>query len=148
MKWGSFMTATINLLSETDEHFVLGEILRPLLTNAMGSSIEVFDTTGPADAGPPPHQHPWEEIYVVISGELQVMVGDGSPIVIGPGSAAHVPANTVHSYRNATECHFLTIASKGRAAEFFAEAATLEMNPPNLPEVIRVANNHGIDVAL
>ena len=142
------MTATISTLSEADEHFVLGETLRPLLTNAMGSSIEVFDTTGPADAGPPPHRHPWEEIYVVVSGELQVTVGDGAPVIIRPGSAVHVPADTVHTYRNVTECHFLTITSKGQAAEFFAEAATLEMDPPNLPGIIRVGNEHGIDIVL
>jgi len=45
-----------------------GETLRPLLTHAMGSAVEVFDTSGPAEAGPPPHRHPWEEIYVVLSG--------------------------------------------------------------------------------
>ncbi|MGQ0632071.1 MAG: cupin domain-containing protein [Sporichthyaceae bacterium] len=142
------MSATITSRAEVDEHFVLGETLRPLLTHAMGSSIEVFDTTGPADAGPPPHQHPWEEIYVVISGELQVTVAGAAPVVLGPGSAAHVPANTVHSYRNVTECHFLTITSHGRAAEFFAEVATVEMNPPDLPGIIGVANSHGIAFAL
>jgi quercetin dioxygenase-like cupin family protein len=142
------MTATINTLDEADEHFVFGETLRPLLTNAMGSSIEVFDTRGPADAGPPPHQHPWEEIYVVISGELQVTIGEGSPVVVGPGSAAHVPADTVHTYRSLTECHFLTLTTKGQISKFFAEAGALEMNPPNIPEIISVANRYGIEVAI
>jgi len=142
------MTATINTLEEADEHFVFGETLRPLLTNAMGSSIEVFDTRGPADGGPPPHQHPWEEIYVVISGELQVTIGEGSPVVVGPGGAAHVPADTVHTYRSLTECHFLTITTKGQISKFFAEAGALEMNPPNLPEIISVANRYGIEVAI
>ena len=49
------MAGTINTLEATDNHLVLGESLRPLLTNAMGSSIEVFDTSGPAGGGPPPH---------------------------------------------------------------------------------------------
>jgi len=142
------MTATINTLDEADEHFVFGETLRPLLTNAMGSSIEVFDTRGPADAGPPPHQHPWEEIYVVISGELQVTIGEGSPVVVGSGSAAHVPADTVHTYRSLTECHFLTLTTKGQISKFFAEAGALEMNPPNIPEIISVANRYGIEVAI
>lgn len=141
------MSATISTPSEADEHFVLGETLRPLLTHAMGSCVEVFDTTGPADAGPPPHHHPWEEIYVVLSGELEVTIGGGAPVVVGTGSAAHVPAGTVHSYRNVTDCHFLTITSKGQAAEFFAEAATVEMNPPDLPALIGVADSHGISFA-
>ena len=55
------MTGTINTLDASDSLYVLGETLRPLLTNAMGASLEIFDTSGPADAGPPPHMHLWEE---------------------------------------------------------------------------------------
>ena len=51
------MSGTITTVDASDNLFVLGETLRPLLTNAM----EIFDTSGPADAGPPPHCHPWEE---------------------------------------------------------------------------------------
>ncbi|MFY9863019.1 MAG: cupin domain-containing protein [Trebonia sp.] len=58
----------------------------------MGSAVEVFDTSGPAEAGPPPHRHPWEEIYVVLSGQLEVTV-DGSARIVGAGGAAHVPSN-------------------------------------------------------
>ena len=83
------MTAiTTTTLDTADNNFVLGETLRPLLTHAMGSAVEVFDTSGPA-AGPPPHRHPWEETYVVLSGQLEVTV-DGSAQIVGPGgNAAH-----------------------------------------------------------
>jgi hypothetical protein len=47
------MSGTITTVDASDNLFVLGETLRPLLTNAMGSSLEIFDTSGPADAGPP-----------------------------------------------------------------------------------------------
>jgi hypothetical protein len=64
------MSGTITTIDTSDRLVVLGETLRPLPTNAMGSSLEIFDTTGPADAGPPPHTHPWEEVYVALDGEL------------------------------------------------------------------------------
>ena len=35
------MAGTITTLEESDSLFVLGETLRPLLTNAMGSPIEI-----------------------------------------------------------------------------------------------------------
>src|SRR5690349_11652279 len=105
------MAGTINTLDATDTNYVLGESLRPLLTNGMGSSIEIFDTSGPAGGGPPPHRHPWEEIYVVLDGELEVTV-DGEIHVLRSGGVAHVPAGTVHAYRNLTKAHFLTIFSK------------------------------------
>jgi quercetin dioxygenase-like cupin family protein len=142
------MTGTINTLDATDNLFVLGERLRPLLTNAMGSAVEIFDTSGPAEAGPPPHRHAWEEVYVVLSGELEVTV-DGSARIIGAGGIAHVPANVVHGYRNVTDAHFLTIVTKGNAAKFFTEvAADVSMSPPDIPGVVRVAASHGIEFVM
>ena len=101
---------------------------------------------GPADAGPPPHRHPWEEIYVVIEGELEINV-DGDTRVLGPGGAAHVPANTVHSLRNVTDTHFLTVTTKGSATRFFTECSdSVEMSPPDIDGVIRVATKHDIQI--
>jgi quercetin dioxygenase-like cupin family protein len=137
------MVGTITPLEAADNHYVLGESLRPLLTNAMGSSIEVFDTSGPAGGGPPPHHHPWEEIYVVLEGELEITV-DGVTNVLTKGAAAHIPGGTVHGYRNLTECHFLTIVSEGNASKMFAQFATeIEMDPPDVPGLIRVADENG-----
>ena len=138
------MTDTANATEAEPSHYVLGETLRPMLTNAMGSAVEIFDTKGPADAGPPPHTHAWEEIYVVLSGELEVTVG-GQTTRLGPGGYAHVPASTPHSYRNVTDAHFLTIVTKGNAAKFFKQVATeVEMNPPDIPGILRVGASHGI----
>jgi quercetin dioxygenase-like cupin family protein len=142
------MTITTTTLDAADNNFVLGETLRPLLTHAMGSAVEVFDTSGPAEAGPPPHRHPWEEVYVVLSGRLEVTVG-GSTQILGPGGAAHVPARAVHSYRNVTDVHFLTVTTKGDAAAFFAEVANeVEMNPPDIAGVVRVAASHDIEFVM
>ncbi len=142
------MTATITTLEASDKLLVLGETLRPLLTNAMGSAVEIFDTSGPTDAGPPPHLHPWEEIYVVLDGELEVTI-EGESKVLSSGATAHVPAGTSHSYRNVTECHFLTITTRGNATEFFTEVASeVEMNPPDIAGVVRVARSHDIQFLL
>jgi quercetin dioxygenase-like cupin family protein len=142
------MRGTVNQLEKTDNLFVLGETLRPLLTNAMGSAVEIFDTSGPADAGPPPHSHAWEEVYVVLSGELEVTV-DGEAHRVGAGDIAHVPAGVTHAYRNVTDAHFLTIVTRGNAAKFFTEVSSeVEMSPPDIPGVVRVAASHGIDFAL
>jgi quercetin dioxygenase-like cupin family protein len=145
---GLSMPAIVNTVDTSAELFVLGETLRPLLTNAMGSNIEVFDTRGPAEAGPPPHHHPWEEIYVVLEGELEVNV-DGKLHSLKAGGAAHVPANTIHGYRNITNAHFLTIVGKGNATKFFTEvAAEVTMSPPDIPGVIRVAAENDIQFVI
>jgi mannose-6-phosphate isomerase-like protein (cupin superfamily) len=110
--------------------------------------VEIFDTSGPADS-PPPHQHPWEEIYVVLSGELEVVLGGGEPRTLKAGSVAHVPAGTTHRYRNITECHFLTITTAGNAAIFFKEVSdTVAMSPPDVPAIVQAGNRYGIDFVL
>ena len=44
-----------------------------------------------------------------------------------------------------SETHFLTIVSKGNASKFFKELADdVEMNPPDIPEMVRVGAKHGI----
>ena len=141
------MSGTINRLASSESHSVLGETLRPLLTNAMGSAIEIFDTKGPADSGPPSHRHAWEEVYVVMAGELEIRVGDDDPKVLCAGDLAHIPAKTTHAYRNLTDdCHFLTIVTRGGASKFFAQAsAEVEMNPPDVEGVLRVGREHGIE---
>ena len=59
-----------------------------------------------------------------------------------------MPAGVTHSYRNRTECHFLTITTKGNAASFFTEvSAEVEMSPPDVPGIVRVGNSHGIEFA-
>jgi len=128
------------------ELYVLGETIRPIMTNDLGSTVEVCDMRGPADAGPPPHRHPWEEVYVVLEGALEINV-DGTTQVVEAGGAAHVPANTVHSLRNLTETHFLTITTRGSASRFFTQASEeVDMYPPDFAGVIRVAAENDIQI--
>jgi len=141
------MTGKITTLEASENLYVLGETLRPLLTNAMGSPIEIFDTRGPMNAGPPTHTHAWDEFYVVLEGSLEVCLGSGEPQRLPKGAAVHIPAGTAHSYRNLSdETHFLTIVTRGNANEFFRDvSANVEMNPPDIPAVVRVGANHGIN---
>lgn len=133
-----------DIKSTGESWFVLGETLRPMLTNTMGSAIEIFDTTGIPGGGPPPHTHAWEEIYVVLSGEMDVEV-DGRTQRLKAGGYAHVPANTPHGYRTIDHTHFLTIVSRGNASRFFRQVATeVEMDPPDIQGVLRVGAEHGI----
>lgn len=140
------MSETLRPAAESarESHVILGETLTPMLTHAMGSTIEIFDTRGVPGGGPPPHTHKWEEIYVVLSGEMDVMVG-GETKRLGPGQFAHVPADTPHAYTTRTDTHFLTIVSKGNAARFFKQVADeVEMNPPDIAGIVRVGAAHGV----
>ena len=141
------MTITTTTLDAADNNFVLGETLRPLLTHATGSAVEVFDTSGPAEAGPPPHRHPWEEIYVVLSGQLEVTVDGSARIIVPEAPPTCLQFRAPH--RNVADVDFLTIATQGDAAAYFAEVANkIEMNPPNIAGVVRVAASHDIEFVM
>jgi quercetin dioxygenase-like cupin family protein len=118
---------------------VLGEEFRPLVT---GAAFELFDVRAVADAGPPPHAHPWDEGYLVLDGQLAVQCADQQR-VLGPGEAIHVPAQTLHAYRVVSErIHFLTITAPTGAGDFFADMDASVTLPPDLAKVAEVAGRH------
>lgn len=128
-----------------ESFYVLGETLAPMLTNDMGSAVEIFDTSGPTGGGPPTHRHAWEEIYVVTKGVLDVTV-DGNTTRLRPGGFAHVPANTPHSYHTVEDSEFLTIVTRGNASKFFRQVSSeVSMDPPDIQGVVRVGGLHGIE---
>lgn len=138
------MNTAKNAAKSENSHHILGETLTPMLTHAMGSAIEIFDTKGVPGGGPPPHKHKWEEVYVVLSGRMDVSIA-GRTTRLGPGEFAHVPADTPHGYTTLDDTHFLTIVSKGNAAKFFRQVANeVEMNPPDIPGIVRVGAKHGV----
>ena len=139
------MAALITTFDESDALTVLGETMRPLLTNTMGSEIEVYDTVGDTDMGPPPHHHPWAETYVMLAGELDVIVDGAEPRRLGVGDAAHVPGGTSHGYRIAADdTRFLTILSRGNGEAFYRQMDAQVSFPPDFGKVAEVTGAHGI----
>ena len=62
---------------------------------AAGASIEVGRLSYKAGEGATPHQHPHEQIMIVIAGKLRVVV-DGEEAEVGPGSGFHAPSMVLH----------------------------------------------------
>jgi mannose-6-phosphate isomerase-like protein (cupin superfamily) len=129
---------------------VLGEELRPLTPADQELGVQVFDTSAPdvapGAAGPPPHRHPRDEIYVVLRGVLSVF--DGANWNDAPaGACVTVPAGQWHAYRNGTDdCRFLTITGPGRAREFFENSAAELTSPPDMEVARSLAARHDVEV--
>src|SRR5439155_1347790 len=54
------------------------------------------------------HSHPHEEVWNVIEGQLEVTIDDEAR-ALGPGSAAVVPPNTMHSARALTAAQAIVV---------------------------------------
>jgi mannose-6-phosphate isomerase-like protein (cupin superfamily) len=81
----------------------------------------------PGKGGPRPHRHHTnEELFYVLEGELEFLVGERS-VLIGPGSVAFIPPDTVHAFRNPgpEQARFLLIASPSGLYRYFEEMAAL-----------------------
>lgn len=62
----------------------------------------VCEATLPRGAGPPPHDHPWDEGYYVVAGTIQFTVGDRE-ILARPGDFLYIPAGTPHGFAGASD---------------------------------------------
>ncbi|MDJ1494125.1 cupin domain-containing protein [Cytophagaceae bacterium DM2B3-1] len=56
----------------------------------------------------PPHSHPQEQITTVISGELEMTVGDKTQ-VLKEGQVGVIPSNVVHSGKALTPCYVIDV---------------------------------------
>jgi quercetin dioxygenase-like cupin family protein len=131
---------TIVGANEGPVYRVVGDEVRML---ASGDAYEVFELRGPANSGPPPHMHPWNEAYFVIDGEVDVLVG-GHATRATAGSFVSIPAGTVHCYRILSSgAKFLVLTSPSGASAFFEEMdRETGGSCDDMAAVVRVANKH------
>jgi quercetin dioxygenase-like cupin family protein len=82
--------------------------------NAMGAAIRflcgaekteggwsLMEVELPERAGPPPHDHPWDEAYYVVAGEVRFHL-EGREQVFKSGDFIYAPAGTVHGFQGAS----------------------------------------------
>ena len=124
---------------------VLGETINVLASAVDTGSYEMFLESVPLDGGPPPHFHPWDESFYLVSGELEYVI-DGKPGVAIAGAFVHLPAGTVHSYTSkADPSVMIAVTSRAGASALFVDldAASAEA-PPTMERVVEVANAHQV----
>ena len=126
---------------------VVGEQITVLASGAQTGSYELFRQLGPEGSGPPPHTHPWDESFYVISGEVTFGI-NGREAVAVPGTLVHFPAGTVHGFRfGKGGSEMLSITSREGASHLFADVDR-EVSPddPDLARLIEVSGWHGLEV--
>jgi quercetin dioxygenase-like cupin family protein len=61
----------------------------------------LIDMLVPANGGPPPHRHDFEEMFTVLEGEI-VLTFRGAEFTAKAGQTVNIPANAPHSFKNAS----------------------------------------------
>lgn len=129
----------------------------PIVFKAWGkrpaADYDVAEFFLPSGLGPRPHRHAThDELFYVLDGEVEFLVGDES-VLLKPGSVAHIPPNTVHGFWNPTSepSRFLLIAAPAGLHQMFEEMASLgaagKMNPTTMRDVRLKYDTEEVDAA-
>ncbi len=152
------ITATDLTAPPTDGHQALWMLNSLLVERATGDdtggAYTVHEQWITPAGNPPPHVHRDEdEAFVVLSGSIEVTVGDAT-VAVGPGGFAFGPRGVPHTYAVTSDvARLLVISTPSGAERFFravgAPAATLGLPEPAAPDVAAVvatAASHGITI--
>ena len=122
---------------------VVGETITILAGGDLSKPFEMHIQEGVQGGGPPPHFHPWDEAFYVIDGQVEVTVA-GNATTIFPGGYVHIPAGTVHAYKNiSATAKMIGVVSDPRGGQFFAALDQLKV-PQDLPRILAIAESFGV----
>ena len=113
------------------------------------SGWSVSECVAPKDIGPPPHEHPWDEAYYVLAGEVRFLLGSESTDV-GAGDFIYAPAGTLHGFQGLSDqaARVLILDVPGHAEAFFRELEReVKEIPGDLPKVPAIGERHQIHFA-
>jgi quercetin dioxygenase-like cupin family protein len=89
--------------------------LRPALNRAArfegagyGCQTSFFVVNSPPGSGVNKHRHPYQEILIILSDDVEVIVG-GEKKIIGKNNAVIVPPKTWHEFTNLADANALLV---------------------------------------
>lgn len=131
--------SVLNVIGDIQKHKLVG-------SDTNGQIAEWVNDVKPG-VGIPPHVHTKEdEIFRVLKGQVEIMVGD-TTTVLKPGDTAFAPRDIVHSWKvvgteNASMC---TTAFPAGIETMFEELGKLPPGPPNFEKVAEICGRYGIN---
>jgi quercetin dioxygenase-like cupin family protein len=111
-----------------------------------GAAWSLFETVLPKGLGPPPHHHPWDECYFVVSGRVKFTL-EGAEQQLEPGAFVYTPANVVHGFSGLSDepARVLIFDAPAHSEGFFIDTAReVRAMPQDLSKVPAIGQRHGI----
>lgn len=124
---------------------LFGENLSVLASGEQTGGMEVFFQEGAEGAGPPPHAHPWDEAFYVLSGKITLVLPDlQQQHELEAGDFIHIPADTFHGFQMAPETRLLSVAARQGASGMFRDMAReFEAEQVDMGKVLEAATSYG-----
>lgn len=109
-----------------------------------GREWSLIEVRAPKDAGPPPHEHPWDEAYYIVEGAVRFVVGERE-LVVRAGDFLYAPGGVVHAFQGASDepARLLVFDAPAAAEGFFRDAAAeVRTMPDDLRKVPEIGARH------
>jgi quercetin dioxygenase-like cupin family protein len=126
---------------------LVGEQITVLASGAQTGSYEIFLQKGPENSGPPPHNHPWDESFYVIKGEIAFGMDENETTAL-PGTLVHLPAGTTHWFRfGKGGGEMISMTSREGASRMFTDMdREIAPSNPDLNKLLEIGKRHGLAV--
>ncbi|HYV94752.1 MAG TPA: cupin domain-containing protein [Chitinophagales bacterium] len=128
---------------------VLGHDVTVKLHSADANNHYVFEIISPAGNGVPPHVHEDEdEVIYVMSGELEVMIGDRK-FKASAGDYLNFVRHVPHAFMNVGSLPAKTlwyISPGEKFEEFFDQLSVLSTSQPDMQKVVELFAQYGMTV--
>jgi quercetin dioxygenase-like cupin family protein len=128
---------------------ILGTDVRFLCTgDNTGRAWSLMEAMLPKNAGPPPHDHPWDEAYYVVEGSVRFVI-DGAEKLVSAGDFIYAPGGVVHGFQGASEspARMLVFDAPAHTEAFFRELDRQVKEPRDLPKVAEIGERHQVRFA-
>lgn len=99
----------------------------------------------PERAGPPPHEHPWDEAYYVVEGEVRFSLA-GREQLVKAGDFVYAPGGTLHGFQGASQrpARMIIFDAPAHAESFFREVDREVRQPQDMVKVPAIGERHRI----
>lgn len=143
------MTAAVSIIrqGEGETLNILGVTVRFICrAEDTGHVWSLMENEIPQNAGPPPHEHPWDEAYFVTAGEVEFQIGERRERV-RTGDFVYAPGGTVHAFHgvSATPARMLIFDAPAHAETFFKDIdREVTAMPRDLAKLPEIGARHGL----
>lgn len=97
----------------------------------------LIDMRIPDGGGPPPHRHDFEEMFTILTGQIDFTVR-GTTTTAREGTTVNIPANAPHFFRNTSgaPARMLCMCTPSGQEEYFLRVGDRITDPTSLPRAL------------
>ena len=109
-------------------------------------NFSLMEVVLPKDQGPPPHDHPWDEAYYILEGQVRFQIGDKQQI-FSTGDFIYAPGGLLHAFQGAADepARVLVFDAPATAEGFFRDVnREVKTLPDDLVKVPEIGLRHNL----